>query len=228
MMAGIDIVGTGNILVVGDSGVGKTTFVKRTAYPSNVDGNFVYQATIGADFTKLEIELRPGEHFRLMIIDIGGMDSPSSILLKSHCRNARGVLVVYDLTNRASFDNITKRWLPQLSEHIENFSSIPCTVIGNKLDMVKKKAALRQVNNDDIQSFMRAHPGIRCVEISAKVDYPIALLMPIRFMTIEMHIEQDKSTDNTTIKLHASSTEHRSPTTTTAGSDGVCSSNGAC
>ncbi|ETN69598.1 Ras family protein [Necator americanus] len=98
------------LLLIGDSGVGKTCILYRF---SDDAFNTTFISTIGIDFKIKTIELR-GKKIKLQIWDTAGQERFHTITT-SYYRGAMGIMLVYDITNAKSFDNIAK-WLRNIDE----------------------------------------------------------------------------------------------------------------
>ena len=147
------------ILILGDSAVGKTTLLLKY-----VDGYFptMYVATIGVEYKIKKININ-GIDINLQIWDTAGQERFSGIT-KNFIKGADGIIYVYDITKKSSFDNL-KKWIFQSEETTEGFQKI---IIGNKYDLKDK----RQVTNDSLKTFCQAR-NIQGMEISAKTDYNV-------------------------------------------------------
>lgn len=89
------------VLLVGDSSVGKTSVLLRYT-----DGNFSneFQTTIGVDFRICNLPTN-GKIIKLQMWDTAGQDRYKRIV-SSYYRGSHGLIVVYDITNPASFENV--------------------------------------------------------------------------------------------------------------------------
>ena len=147
------------ILILGDSAVGKTTLLLKY-----VDGYFptMYVATIGVEYKIKKININ-GIDINLQIWDTAGQERFSGIT-KNFIKGADGIIYVYDITKKSSFDNL-KKWIFQSEETTEGFQKI---IIGNKYDLNDK----RQVTNDSLKKFCQTR-NIQGMEISAKTDYNV-------------------------------------------------------
>ena len=125
-----------NLLIVGDSGVGKTCFLLRFS-----DNNFtdINLSTIGIDFKMKTINTH-GKPFQLKIWDTAGQERFRTIT-KNFYKDAMGVILVYDCTNGNSFENI-RTWVQQINIHASD--SISKILIGNKCDMPNKMVSFKQ------------------------------------------------------------------------------------
>ncbi|GAM27741.1 hypothetical protein SAMD00019534_109170 [Acytostelium subglobosum LB1] len=119
------------LLLIGDSGVGKSCLLLRFA-DDTYSESFI--STIGVDFKIRTIELA-GKIVKLQIWDTAGQERFRTIT-SSYYRGAHGIIVVYDVTDRVTFDNV-KQWLSE----IDRFAceSVNKLLVGNKSDLVAKK-----------------------------------------------------------------------------------------
>jgi len=119
------------LLLIGDSGVGKSCLLLRFS-----DDSFTpsFITTIGIDFKIRTIELE-GKRIKLQIWDTAGQERFRTITT-AYYRGAMGILLVYDVTDEKSFANI-RNWIRNIEQHAsENVNKI---LIGNKCDLVDKK-----------------------------------------------------------------------------------------
>jgi small GTP-binding protein len=124
------------IVLIGDSGVGKSTLVHRLIN-RQYDSQTV--ATIGVEYMTYNI-LVNGREIKLIIWDTSGQERFNAIT-SSYFRGMHVLLMAYDVTNSISFDNLTK-WLKQGQERCEEFRII---VIGCKSDKLKGEMEPRQL-----------------------------------------------------------------------------------
>merc|ERR1711868_142990 len=143
------------LLLIGDSGVGKTCILFRFSEDAF---NTTFISTIGIDFKIKTIELR-GKKIKLKIWDTAGQERFHTITT-SYYRGAMGIMLVYDITNSKSFDNIAK-WLRNIEEHANE--DVERMILGNKCDMEDK----RVVSKERGESIAREH-NIKFLETSAK------------------------------------------------------------
>lgn len=124
------------IVLLGNGGVGKTS-IKRIFAGQRVDGK--YTATIGADFTLKDFSYKTttGETARLrfMIYDLAGQPRYDAVR-RNYIMGAHAGVLVYDVTNRASLEEIPK-WLIQFKAVIRQ--NVPLVLVGNKIDLRDNK-----------------------------------------------------------------------------------------
>ena len=148
------------IVLVGDSGVGKTNLLLR--YLKN-EFNTQTKATVGVEFgnTKVQID---NALIKAQIWDTAGQERYRSIT-SAYYKGAHGALIVYDITRKDSFDSVEK-WLSDLKNNGEEKMVI--MAIGNKCDMVNE----RQVNKDTAEAFAK-NLGMQYHETSCKLNINI-------------------------------------------------------
>jgi small GTP-binding protein len=119
-------------LLLGDSGVGKSCLLLRFT-----DDTFSeeHQSTIGVDYRfKLINDISPAHpSLKLMLWDTAGQERFRT-LTSSYYRGAHGVILVYDVTNRATFEDIQAVWLKELEAYIQ-LDKVCLMLIGNKVDL---------------------------------------------------------------------------------------------
>mmetsp|Transcript_12006 Transcript_12006/g.48360 ORF Transcript_12006/g.48360 Transcript_12006/m.48360 type:complete len:205 (+) Transcript_12006:122-736(+) len=143
------------LLLIGDSGVGKSCLLLRFADDTYTES---YISTIGVDFKIRTIEL-DGKTIKLQIWDTAGQERFRTIT-SSYYRGAHGIIVVYDVTDQASFSNV-KQWLQEIDRYAcENVNKL---LVGNKCDLTTKKV----VDYNTAKEFADGL-GIPFLETSAK------------------------------------------------------------
>lgn len=119
------------LLLIGDSGVGKTSVLFRF---SDDAFNSTFISTIGIDFKIRTIELGD-KKIKLQIWDTAGQERFRTITT-AYYRGAMGILLVYDITNEKSFENI-KTWIKNIEQHAS--ADVEKMILGNKCDMEDKR-----------------------------------------------------------------------------------------
>jgi len=119
-------------IVIGDHEVGKTSIIRRF-----VEGHFLekYRATIGLNVLSHGFNAF-GNKINIMLWDIGAQKFFKRYR-KTYYKGAQAAFIVFDLTNRESFENVTY-WHNELKEFIE-YKDLPIIIIGNKTDLAEEK-----------------------------------------------------------------------------------------
>jgi Ras-related protein Rab-6A len=114
------------VVLFGNEGVGKTSLVERY-----VNNRFEedYVSTLGYNVYEKRVT-HENTLIALTVFDIGGQEKFRS-LRKKYAEGAHAALIVYDITNRGSFDNVSQ-WKSDLYEFA---GDIPFVIIGNKMDL---------------------------------------------------------------------------------------------
>jgi len=146
-------------IVVGDGGVGKTALTLRFS-----KGFFTedYKMTIGVDFHVKTISIDTFEgpiKCKLQLWDTGGQERFSSIR-PMYYRGSLGTILVFDLTNSASFEHLPQ-WIEEVRANIK--ADIPVLLVGNKSDLTD----IRAVSVEEINNFTRDF-NLYYMETSAK------------------------------------------------------------
>jgi len=126
------------LLLIGDSGVGKSCLLLRFADHTYTES---YISTIGVDFKIRTITTRDEKTIKLQIWDTAGQERFRTIT-SSYYRGAHGIIVVYDVTDQESFNNV-KQWLNEIERYV--CEKVNKLLVGNKCDLVSKKAVSYEV-----------------------------------------------------------------------------------
>ncbi|KAL1555735.1 Ras-related protein RABB1c [Salvia divinorum] len=142
-------------IIIGDTGVGKSCllmqFIGRGYRP-------VHDFTIGSEFGSKNIKIK-NKNVKLHIWDTAGQETFRS-LTRSFYRGAVGVLVVYDITRRETFDNIPS-WLEDVRKYIDVSTRI--MLIGSKCELDDRRAV--SIEEGELFAMMN---GLQFMEVSAK------------------------------------------------------------
>ena len=142
------------IIFVGDAGVGKTSIINRI-----VDNPFsdAYEMSIGVDFMSKNLRYR-GQNIKLQIWDSAGQEKYKG-LIPAYIRNSSIVFVVYDISSKSSFNNVTS-WI-KFVRSIENTTIILCA---NKIDLTN-----REVQKNEGEKYAQKE-GLTFYEVCAKTN----------------------------------------------------------
>ncbi|KAG8044751.1 hypothetical protein GUJ93_ZPchr0079g2776 [Zizania palustris] len=179
------------LLLIGDSGVGKSCLLLRFS-----DGSFTtsFITTIGIDFKIRTIELY-GKRTKLQIWDTAGQERFRTITT-AYYRGAMGILLVYDVTDESSFNNI-RNWIRNIEQHAsDNVNKI---LIGNKADMDESRRAVPSAKGQALAD----EYSIKFFETSAKMNLNVEQV----FFSIARDIKQrlaetDSKPEDKTIQIN--------------------------
>ena len=143
------------LIFLGDQGVGKSCILNRFM---NDTFSEEYQATIGLDFQSKNVQI-DNQDIHLLLYDTAGQEKFRS-LIPMYTRDANIILLVYDVTSKESFNNLSI-WLNDLNNIKKE--EVIFAVVGNKTDLDDRK----EVNSDEGENFAKEH-DFTFAEISAK------------------------------------------------------------
>lgn len=136
------------MLLLGDSGVGKTSLVARLTTNAFEREQ---RATVGVDFARYELAVN-GAELVLALWDTSGQERYGALVPQFY-RHADALVLVYDTTNGASLDALRRRWWPAFAAHASREPYV-VAVLGNKID----NAAARVVTREEGAEFARTLP----------------------------------------------------------------------
>ncbi|KAM9633145.1 ras-related protein Rab-12 [Trichechus inunguis] len=149
------------VIIIGSRGVGKTSLMERFT-----DDTFceACKSTVGVDFKIKTIELR-GKKIRLQIWDTAGQERFNSIT-SAYYRSAKGIILVYDITKKETFDDLPK-WMKMIDKYASEDAEL--LLVGNKLDCDTDREITRQQG----EKFAQQITGMRFCEASAKDNFNV-------------------------------------------------------
>ncbi|XP_064890946.1 ras-related protein Rab-37 isoform X3 [Columba livia] len=159
----------GKVMLLGDSGVGKTCFLLQFKDGAFLSGTFI--ATVGIDFRNKVVAV-DGVKVKLQIWDTAGQERFRSVT-HAYYRDAQApsslpaLLLLYDITSKMSFDNI-RAWLTEIHEYAQK--DVVIMLLGNKADVSSERA----VRTEDGASLAREY-GVPFMETSAKTGMNVEL-----------------------------------------------------
>ncbi|KAI0344988.1 ras-domain-containing protein [Trametopsis cervina] len=145
------------LLLIGDSGVGKSCLLLRFAEDAFTDS---YLSTIGVDFKIRTVDL-DGKTVKLQIWDTAGQERFRTIAA-AYYRGAHGIIVVYDVTDGESYEHI-KSWLTEIDRYATE--GVHKLIVGNKADLEE-----RRVVQHEAAAEFAAQLNIPLLETSAKTS----------------------------------------------------------
>ena len=157
------------ILLCGDKGVGKTCLISQLK-ERYLDPDA--SPTVGLELEEHEINL-DGKRIKMLIWDTPG-DHKKMSMITGHFKEAQGILVVYDITDKKSFENVAMRMnsIKRNTVHI--------VLVGNKIDLENERVVSMEKGEELAKEF-----GVRLFETSAKngegVEEPFRYLLLQQF-----------------------------------------------
>jgi len=150
------------VVVIGDSGVGKTNIIKRFRC-EEFDSDS--RSTIGFEFVSKEIEIL-NKKIKIQIWDTAGQERFKSITTGFY-KGSNGILAVFDITNIESFQNI-EEWVTEARDIVGDETLI--YLVGNKSDLqisrcVYKEAAVNKANELKLDGYIETSAMLNlCIE----------------------------------------------------------------
>ena len=160
------------IILIGNTAVGKTALFRKMETGEFSDKNI---ATIGVAkktlYTPVEVDIngkRIKKNICVSLYDTAGQEKFKSITL-NYFKETEGIILMYDITNRESFDNV-EAWINSIKESIGSSHSSEYVIIlmGNKLDLVDKNSNNRKVTEYEAEDICNKFDMIWGGEISIK------------------------------------------------------------
>jgi GTP-binding nuclear protein Ran len=144
------------LILVGDGGVGKTTFVKR-----HISGEFErrYIPTMGVEVNPLPFYTNLGK-IVFNVWDTAGQEKFGG-LRDGYYINGNAAIIMFDVLSKATYKNV-QQWHRDITRVCEN---IPIVLCGNKVDVKDRKVKPKQI------MFHRKKPNMQYYDISAKSNY---------------------------------------------------------
>jgi len=158
-------------ILIGNSGVGKTSIFRKLSTGEFHEKNI---STIGIEKKSLDVSIEIDKDgktekktFNISFFDTAGQEKFRAVTL-SYYKETDGILLLYDITDRKSFDNVSI-WVNSIKEAIEgNESKYAIILIGNKLDLVEEEKKERQVTEEEAKDACETYKMIWGGERSTK------------------------------------------------------------
>lgn len=147
---------TFKVMLLGDSGVGKTCLLVRFKDDTFLSGSFI--ATVGIDFRNKTIVIND-KQVKLQIYDTAGQERFRSVT-HSYYRDANALLLLYDVTSLTSFNNV-RAWLSDIHEYAH--SDVIVILIANKVDKTQERVVTREMGEKLANEY-----DVTYIETSAK------------------------------------------------------------
>jgi len=196
------------VVLIGESGVGKTCIINQFM---NGKFNADSLATLSAQFFRKNIVFSGDKNITLDIWDTAGQEMFRS-LNRIFYSNSKVVVLVYDVTNKKSFDELKNYWWGQIKENCNN--NIIIALAANKCDLYEQ----RQVSDEEGEEFAESL-GALFASTSAKNDSGITKLFEdiasrildpdFNFRANEQKKNNHKGNENGRIKIDAKVTKKK-------------------
>jgi len=130
------------LIVLGNTSVGKSSFILKY-----IEDKFVlnYIATLGMDFKQKKLKLKNGQEVKLRIYDTAGQERFKSVAV-SFIKKAEGVILIYDIGNKATFESL-EEWIKNIKE--SGKENLPIILVGNKCDLPPEKRQVELIEGKD-------------------------------------------------------------------------------
>ena len=154
------------IVLIGNVAVGKSSIIKRFIFNEFTSD---YKGTIGTESSRKSLLISDNKKVNLSIWDTCGQEKFRTVT-RQYYRDTQAILLVFDLTDEKSFDNL-QSWYEEAMEYINEIKCI-FFLFGNKSDKINEN----KVNEKEIKNFMRKNPKIKkYFEVSALDGHNIDL-----------------------------------------------------
>ena len=149
------------ILMLGDSGVGKSSLILRWTLDTFSP---TLTSTVGVNFKSKKVVLKGGDVVNVQVWDTAGQEQFHKITT-SYYKGAQGIMLVYDVTDQKSLDNVSY-WIKKIKSHASD--SVQVALIGNKVDLrIADGFTKRDVDTDRGRDIANVF-GVPFFETSAK------------------------------------------------------------
>ena len=153
------------IIIVGDSGTGKTSFVNRYILNKFADN---YQATIATQFSSKILQIN-NITYRLQFWDIAGQDR-NIATTNIFCKNANGIVLCCEINDKKTLEN-TIIWKTSIEQNID-VTNVPMIIIQNKCDLLGSELDYNK-NIEELKEFGEKHGVVNSFRTSALNGYGI-------------------------------------------------------
>jgi small GTP-binding protein len=131
------------ISIIGDSSTGKTSLILQYT-TSEFSENM--STTLGIDYFMKDVKCYNGKEYKIKIMDTAGQEQYHSMALHM-LKLCKGILLVYSITDKKSFENLESNWIKEINEFID-IKNIPIILIGNKKDLDKEREIEEKIGRE--------------------------------------------------------------------------------
>jgi len=131
------------VVLLGNSGVGKTQFMDAILDKPTCELKAMPKrelSTIGVDFRIVTRVARDGTAVKLSIWDTAGQERFAS-MAPNYTRESDAIVLLYDVTDQKSFDQLESRWRPLIDDHLDNVgrANVVVYLVANKIDLEQQR-----------------------------------------------------------------------------------------
>ena len=174
------------ICFVGNSNVGKTSIIRR--FINNKFDEEKIASTISVNFENKKLKIDPYTELNMQIWDTAGQERFRS-LTASYLRESNGIFIVFDLSDKKSFDDLIS-WFEEINKAEINQKNCVKIIIGNKLDSKDK-----EVDNDTAKKLAEEN-GMKYLPVSAKDGINIVSMFEIMGEACLKIIQKEENNDD--------------------------------
>lgn len=131
------------VVIIGNSGVGKTHILSRYLYDVFDKDE---KSTVSATYSKKKVKTKKNKEITLQLWDTAGQEVYKG-LTKLFYKNATGIIIVYDVTNRNSFEEIKNFWYNEVKLNAPD--NVKIVIVGNKCDLYLKE----EIKEDEARTY---------------------------------------------------------------------------
>ena len=149
------------IILIGNSGVGKTSFFRKLStgefYEKNISTIGVEKRTLDLDIDVKKNGKKEKTKFKISLFDTAGQEKFRAVT-HNYYKESDGILLLYDITDKTSFEHV-KSWIESIKDTLgkKKESKYSIILIGNKLDLVEENSNERKVTEDEAKQICKEY-----------------------------------------------------------------------
>lgn len=169
------------VVLIGSTSVGKTSLFNKF-----ITGDFSqnYKSTIIVEYKSKYLKIDNNLFVKMNLWDTCGSEIYRSVT-KQYYKGAQAIILVFDLTDQKSFNDLKNIWLNDVNDYAEK--NIQIVIVGNKLDLIEE----RKVTESQVINFCR-EKGYKYIEASAKEGTNILRIFEELSFELASHYEKQK------------------------------------
>ena len=195
-------------ILIGNSGVGKTSFFRKLSTGDFYDKNI---STIGIEKKTFNLDINidnngksEKKQFEIYLFDTAGQEKFRAITF-NYFKGTDGILLIYDITDKSTFESV-ENWISSIREAIgnnSNESKYATILIGNKLDLIEEQLKERAVTEEEASEICKKYDIVWGGEKSIKsISFEeLTKLFEDYVIDIYKRVGEKKSVKQTTKKL---------------------------